>query len=93
MNSLKFKMKPWYRTIWDGSKLHFSTEKENPANKKIFFTNVEWIFSAATMYGNTEMYGNVKKMYGNVRMESWCTVRTKICTDVRNSRKKLNFFI
>ena len=51
------------------------------------------INSAATMYGNTEMYGNVKKMYGNVRMESWCTVRTKICTDVRNSRKKLNFFI
>ena len=44
------------------------------------------------MYGNTEMYGNVKEMYGIVRKESWCTVRTKICTDVRNSRKKLNSF-
>ena len=44
---------------------------------------------------NVRKYGNVrkcKKMYGNVRMKSWCTVRTKICTDVRNSRKKMNSF-
>ena len=39
------------------------------------------------------MYGNVKKMYGIVRKESWCTVRTKICTDVRNSRKKIELLL
>ena len=44
---------------------------------------------------NVRKYGNVrkcKKMYGIVGKESWCTVRTKICTDVRNYRKKLNPF-
>ena len=41
---------------------------------------------------NYGMYGIEKKMYGIVRNENWCTVRTKIGTDVRNSRKGLKIF-
>ena len=36
---------------------------------------------------NYGIYGIVKKMYGIVRNENRCTVRTKMCTDVRNSEK------